>query len=135
MNLRAIKNKVKEKINKKWNLEELKASEKRKQYKYEIKNQIQMTKNSNNIESEQKNFKGIILQTTDKMIGRKREEKKKGWFDNECEDLIRKKKEARLKWITTGNEDSYQIYKRIRGEATKVMKKKKEKWIKQIMET
>lgn len=53
-------------------------------------------------------------------------ERKCEWFDGKCDIIIKKKKEARKKWIRTGNENEYDAYKRIRKEGARMMKRKKQ---------
>ncbi|KAL3288210.1 hypothetical protein HHI36_002660, partial [Cryptolaemus montrouzieri] len=64
----------------------------------------------------------------------KKKDKSNEWFDAECEELIRKKKEARLKWMRTKLECNTVNYTESRKLTTKILRRKKTEWIENFLE-
>lgn len=118
----------------KWNVDCLKNYKKEKEYKAEIISHLEKNMKTTDIEREWKSLKRTIIKSSEKVLRRRTPENSKGWFDKECEIVIKMKSEARLKWLRTNNEIEYGEYKQKRKEATKVIKAKKQEWIEEMMD-
>ncbi|KAL3273103.1 hypothetical protein HHI36_014557 [Cryptolaemus montrouzieri] len=68
------------------------------------------------------------------MTKQKKKKKNNECFDAECEELIRKKKEARLKWKRTKLECNRVNYKESRKITTKILRREKTEWIENFLE-
>ncbi|KAK4872422.1 hypothetical protein RN001_014451 [Aquatica leii] len=97
--LKIAKEKLRQQVKKKWDIEKLKKDEKKQTCENEINNLLQKENKKESIEEEWNIIKTIIIKLAKKIIGTKRVKNRNGWFDEECEKIIMRKREARIKWI------------------------------------
>ncbi|KAL4085374.1 hypothetical protein QTP88_027233 [Uroleucon formosanum] len=87
------------------------------------------------IESLWEIIKNIITKTSEEIIGKQGNAKRKPWFNTVCEQAIIRKKEARLKWLTdTTNQLDGIRYITRRKEAHNICRGEKKKYISKIIE-
>ena len=62
------------------------------------------------------------------VIGEKKYERNEEWYDQECREMTKAKREARLKCIQRHTRTNQEEYNRIRIAAARVCRKKREKY-------
>ncbi|KAK4884835.1 hypothetical protein RN001_001106 [Aquatica leii] len=112
-------------VKKKWDKEKLEKEKEKKTYENAINNLLQKENKKESLEEEWNTIKRIITKSAEKVIGTKRVKSRNGWFDEECEKIIMRKREARINWIRTCKQEHYENYKRIKKEVAKLMTEKK----------
>lgn len=117
---------------KRWDTEKLKSTEHNQEFTKVLEEELNK-RGKTNIEEEWTNIKESITQATKRVLGQKTQKKWKEWFDEECENKVKLKNEARKRWIATENTQELENYNKKRKEATKCCKKKKEQWINELM--
>lgn len=127
--IRIVRDSRSKTINKKWNVENLNNEENKRKYQEEVQAKLKEKERNHNIEDEWENIKATIIEASEETIKRNKTKNRTNWFDNECDIIIKKKREARLRWIRSSKLEDYELYKQIRKEATKLIKEKKLKWI------
>ena len=58
-------------------------------------------------------------------IGYVKKRQNKKWFDEECADIVKKRKVAKMNWLHEQNEVNLEQLGNIRREATRLLKNKK----------
>lgn len=112
---------------KRWNVERLNNPEMEMSYSKEMERHLEGDTGTC-MEDEWANIKLSIVTATENTIGTRRMVKNE-WFDEECVDNSKTKREARIKWIKTEGEREKIDYNEIRKYTTKLYKKKKNEWI------
>lgn len=97
------------------------------QYQKGIDKQLyQYNPNSNeNVDDVWKQIKNSILNVADETIQRLRKDKRKPWFNQKCEDIIKKRNQARLKMLRLPTQANIEIYELKKKEATKIIRQQK----------
>ena len=112
---------------KRWNIDKLDETEVQCHYQRQIQKELQGKLPSNDIEEEWTYIKEAITTSAQNVIGKKQNERNEEWYDQECQEMIKAKWEARLKCIqrnTRANQEEYNT-KRIAA-ATVCHRKKRE---------
>src|SRR5699024_3096374 len=73
-----------------WNL--MKLEDQRKEYQEDIERQLKTSQNVSDIDENWARIKGSIVKAAAKILGMGRTDKKKEWFDKECEEAVNRKK-------------------------------------------
>jgi Reverse transcriptase (RNA-dependent DNA polymerase)/Endonuclease/Exonuclease/phosphatase family len=134
MKLRMVKSENKKTTKKKWNLEGLNNQTSIRKYQDEVKLLLEKESEREEVGEEWNRLKEVITKASGKVLGRKQLKQGNQWFDNECEALIKRKREARIKWMRTNEPQEYENYKQIRKEGNNMFKNKKSKWIEDKMD-
>jgi len=77
--------------------------------------------------------RAAVQDVAGKIIGERRCKKNSGWFDDECEECIKKKNETRQKMLQKETRKNRESYHELRKAAKKICAKKKE-WMKSQIE-
>ncbi|KAL4113922.1 hypothetical protein QTP88_017474 [Uroleucon formosanum] len=78
-----------------------------------------------NVDDAWKRIKNSILNVVDETIQRQRKDKIKPWFIQKCEDLIKKRNQARLKILQFPTQANIEVYESKKKEATKIIRQHK----------
>ena len=84
---------------KSWNIDKLEETEVQCHYQQEIHKELQGKPPSNDIEEEWTHIKEAIITSAQNIIGVKQNETNEEWYDQECREMIKAKRDARLKCI------------------------------------
>ena len=74
-------------------------------------------------------IKETINKAAEKIIGRKTNNKKKGWYNDKCQKMVNAKIKARLKWLSAIEEKQRVDYKKKRKQCNRVIRKCKRDWM------
>lgn len=116
--------------NQKFNLEKLRKDEEmvakyRKEVSENVKNKV---KTETTVEEDWEEIKDILLSASETLGRRKRENKNKGWYDEECRLGIKERNQARLTLLNEANEENKEIYKTKKEKVKKLCRKKKREY-------
>jgi len=92
-----------------WNIDKLDETEVQCHYQQEIQKELQGKPPSNDTE-EWTYIKDVIITSAQNVIGEKQNERNEEWYDQECREMKKAKREARLKCIqrnTRANQEKY----------------------------
>ena len=115
---------------KRWNIDKLDETEVQHHYQQEIQKELQGKPPSNDIEEEWTYIKEAIITSAQNLIGEKQNEKNEEWCDQECREMIKAKRKARLKCIQRNTRANQEEYNRKRIAAARVGRKKKREVLK-----
>ena len=116
----------------KYNIESLKQESTRFLYKLRLANKLQNIRNANvTTEHLYGQIKDCIHEAAKEALGHKcvQKERKKEWYSGKIDDLVKKKKKAYNKWLSTGRGEDRSTYAQWNREVKKeVTKSKNELW-------
>lgn len=116
------------KNNKRWGRERLEKEEIRRYRTAIQKNDLQDGKTIKNIEDLWKDVKTTIIKSAEEVLTTELRKPSKKWYDEECKQVIKQKKEARDKWLENSIWENEEQYKEKRKIAEKICRKKKRSW-------
>jgi sorting nexin-29 len=76
----------------------------------------------------------VLTTTAHEVIGYKKKDTKKAWFDDECREMIRRKNEARMKMLQRETRNNTEAYKEMRRQANKTCRNKKKALMRAALE-
>ncbi|KAG8234272.1 hypothetical protein J437_LFUL006517 [Ladona fulva] len=121
----------KDKAPKGYNTSKLKEKTTAKQYKSELEKKLE-TKQVNwkreSVEGKWNIIKNVLQETADEFLGVEDREKRQGWFDEECREIIKKRNDARRKMIEKRTRTNVEQFRQKRKEAEKLCRRKKEEF-------
>lgn len=109
----------------KWNVEKLKSEENKSQYVEKLTNLLGADVRSNDVDENWKQIARNIKKSAEEVIGVFRRQRNTEWFDNDCEEAIKRKNEARNVMLQKKTRLSRRRYDELRKIAKKMCKKKK----------
>jgi len=115
---------------KRWNTDKLNETEVQCHYQQEIQKELQGKPPSNDIEEEWTLIKEVIITSAQNVIGEKQNERNEEWYDQECQEIIKAKWEAKLKCIQRNTRANQEEYNRKRIAAARVCRRKKREALK-----
>lgn len=80
-----------------------------------------------NVDDAWEQIKNSILNVADETIQHQRKDKEKPWFNQKCEDIIKKRNQARLKMLQFPTQGNFEVYELKKKEATKIIRQQKKK--------
>ena len=83
----------------------------------------------NNTNEEWERMNKAIMATANKVIQTQGRTLRNEWWDEECRQQIKKKNEARYKWLQQNTRASMETYKKLRIEANILIRRKKKAWL------
>lgn len=86
------------------------------------------------VEEQWRDIKMAIQTTAESVVGFGQQEKRKRWFDEECERAIEERNQARLKMIQRDTRGNRNAYTETRRGAKRICTKKKREWEREKME-
>lgn len=89
---------------------------------------------SQDIENKWNIFKTTLQECAKDLCGNRVKEKAKPWLDQECEDFIIKRREARAKWLKANRDENREEYNDINRKTTRLLRQKKRNWLKSLVE-
>lgn len=94
------------------------------------------TPNDINVDIEVKwnRVKNTVLQCAKDLCGDKQKQPTKPWFDQECNEMIEKRRFSREKWLGANNEEERLRYQNINRSTTRLLRQKKRNWLKSLVE-
>ena len=110
---------------KRQNVEKFDETDVEHQYQQEVQWKLQGKPPSNNIEQEWKYIKEMLTTSAQYIIGEKLNERDKEWYDQQCQEIIEIKREARLKCLQRNTRANQEDYNRKRIAADRVCRRKK----------
>lgn len=136
LRLKLRRNIKKRRLENKWDIRKFEMEKTRKEYRREINKLIENNqKTEENVDVIWIETKDIIKQAASKTVGHKKKSVKKEWYDENCAEELKKKIEARLRWLRTKKPEHRIEYEKARKNCNKTIKKsKKEKLIKELEE-
>jgi hypothetical protein len=81
------------------------------------------------VEEEWEGLKIAITEAANETIQTQNKTPRSKWWDEECRQIIKRKIEARSKWLQQKTRASYEIYSTKRKEANNLINQKKKKWL------
>ena len=99
-------------------------------YQQEIQKKLQGKPSSNDIEEEWTHIKEAIITSAQNVIGEKQDERNEEWYDQECREMIKAKRGARLKCIQCNTRANQEEYNKKRIAAARVCCRKKREALK-----
>src|SRR3978361_1936150 len=113
-----------------WDIESLSKQEVKEKYVVELEETIKkQSSETGDIDEAWNRMKKGIIQAAEKQIGIKRSSNKRGWYDEECHDMLSEKRKARQKWLNTSEQADRDNYEKVRKECNKRVRKKKRNWM------
>lgn len=103
------------KTRKLYNLQKLKDEKTMTKLQQEISEQLETEPCNTNIQEEWKKLETVMKEKTEAILGVKKEEKRKAWFDEECEKVLKERNIARSQFLTkqtTECKENYEIKRR-----------------------
>jgi hypothetical protein len=128
---------------KQWNVDAFKNSERVQKYQQEIQTRLnkmdrQDDRNRNNVNHTWEGIRTVVQDVAGKIIGERRRKRNSKWFDEKCEECIKKKNEARQKILQKETRKNCESYHEMRKAPKKICakkkKKKKKEWMKRQIE-
>jgi len=110
---------------KRWNIDKLDETEVQGHYQQEIQKKLQGKPPSNDTEEEWTHIKEVIITSAQNIIGEKQNERNEEWYDQECREMIKAKREARLKCIQRNTRANQEEYNKKKIAAARVCRRKK----------
>jgi hypothetical protein len=101
-----------------------------KQYRTTLYNKLKDIPDANNTEGEWERIKEAITDAAKEVIQTQTTTPRNEWWDEECRQYIKKKNEARSKWLQQKTRASQELYKKRRIEANVLIKQKEKAWMK-----
>ena len=101
----------------KWNKTNTQDPSKLRQYRTSLHNKLKNTPDTNNINEEWERIKEAITDAANEVIQIQSRTPRNEWWDEECREHIKKKNEARSKWLQQNTRASQEAYKKMRIEA------------------
>ena len=106
------------------NTEKLKEEVARTQYQVEVRNRFAALDGDEDVNWNQ--IKPIMLEAAERTVGRTRQRRGGSWFDQECREAAKIRRDERLRWIDDrGNAERRRIYTEVRNEASSTNRRKK----------
>jgi len=89
------------------------------QYRTSLHNKLENIPDTNNINEEWEKMKEAITDAANEVIQTQSRTPRNEWWDEECRQHIKKKSEARSKWLQKNTRTSHEayVYKKMRIEA------------------
>lgn len=110
----------------KWNTEKLLDQDTKLRYQEVIAEKLaQRGEEDNQIESMWAHIKADVLEATSEVLGVCPKHRKKQWFDEECQEAVDKRCDAREKQLQRTSRSSTAEYSRVRRETRRLLRKKK----------
>ena len=120
---------------KRWNIDKLEETEVQCHYQQEIQKELQGKPSSNDIEEGWTHIKEAIITSAKNIIGVKQNERNEEWYDQECREMIKAKRDARLKCIQRNTRANQEEYNRKRIAAARVCHRNKREALKRKVAT
>ncbi|KAG8234587.1 hypothetical protein J437_LFUL013849 [Ladona fulva] len=127
----------KEKAPRRYNATKLKEKTTAQQYEAELET-YQVNWKRESVEGKWNIINNVLQETADEVLGVKDREKRQGWFNEECREIIKKSNEARRKMTERKTRTNVEQLRQKRKEADKLCRRKKrfweEEWITELEE-
>jgi hypothetical protein len=120
---------------KRWKIDKLNETDVQCYYQQEVQQKLQGKLTSNDIGEEWTQIKEAIITSAQNVIGEKQNERNEEWYDQECREMIKAKREARLKCIQRNTRANQEEYHRKRITATRVCSRKNREALKRKVDT
>ncbi|PSN38555.1 hypothetical protein C0J52_14819 [Blattella germanica] len=124
----------------KFELKNLRNDEVRLEYQIKITNRFETlecseenvaTEEENNINREWESIRDTIKLSASESVGLLKKRQSRKWFDDECADMVNKRKLAKMNWMREPNEQNSEQLCSIRRETTRFLKNKKREYLKE----
>jgi hypothetical protein len=99
------------------------------QYRTSLHNKLKNTPDTNNINEEWERIKEAITDAANEVIQIQNRTPRNEWWGEECRQHIKKKNEARFKWLQQNTRASQEACKKMRIEANALIRAKKKAWM------
>lgn len=99
------------------------------EYVDRVTKEMENKEESNNINAIWDNITDSLKTGAIQVLGYEKKSKWKAWFDDECEEINKSKREARIEWLRTNEQEHLNDYREKRKAACKLYKQKKNEWI------
>uniref|UniRef100_A0A8D8TNG9 Craniofacial development protein 2 n=1 Tax=Cacopsylla melanoneura TaxID=428564 RepID=A0A8D8TNG9_9HEMI len=86
-----------------------------------------------NINEDWNSLKNIIQDCTEAVCGKMKKKEKKPWFDEECKNMINKRRELKSEWLQTQEEIDRLRYNTQNRETTRLVRQKKRGWMNELV--
>jgi hypothetical protein len=116
-----------------FNLKKLSESEVRKQCQLKISNRFAALENlnvSNDINRAWEYIKENIKISAQESLGLHERKQHKPWFDEECSQVLDKRKQAKIQWLENPNQSNEDNVNNVRREASRHFRNKKQEYLK-----
>jgi endonuclease/exonuclease/phosphatase family metal-dependent hydrolase len=115
---------------KRWNTDKLNETDVQCHYQQEVQQKLQGKPPSNDTEEKWTHIKEAIITSAQNVIAEKQNERNEEWYDQECQEMIKAKREARLNCIKRNTRANQEEYNRKRTAAATVCHRKKRETLK-----
>lgn len=113
-----------------WNVEKLHNGYNQKKFAEEMRRQLRNSEEANDsVEAEWNSLKKCITQTAETQVGKEGKVNKRDWYNEECRDILMKKRSIRSRWLGNKRQEDREEYEKARRDCNKMMRKTKRKWI------
>lgn len=89
--------------------------------------------NEIDIDKRWEQLRNILQESAKEICGEKIKKRGKPWFDQDCSEIIDKRRKLREKWLETKHVNDKKTYDDINKETTKLLRKKKRNWLKGLV--
>ncbi|CAG9831882.1 unnamed protein product [Diabrotica balteata] len=131
MKLKILKVKNDRKNRKRWNWSKLNTDNANRKFCTKLEEKL-LVLNPSNIDKTWEDIKESILTTAEETIGLMEDNKRKDWYDKECEQASKDKDKARHRWWPQGNKKISYTIRRIRKRVRQMLQNKKEEMDRRI---
>jgi len=111
----------------KWNKTNIQDHSKLRQYRTSLHNKLENIPNMNNINEEWEKMKEAITDAASEVIQTQSRPPRNEWWDEECRQHIKRKNEARSKWLQQNTRASQKACKKMRIEANVLIRREKKR--------
>jgi hypothetical protein len=113
----------------KWNKMNMQNPSKLRQYRTSLHNKLKAIPDTTNVEEGWERMKEAITEAANEVIQTQNGTTRNEWWDEECRQCIKRKNEARNKWLQQKTRASQESYIKRRKEANVLFRQKKKAWI------
>ncbi|XP_026827597.1 craniofacial development protein 2-like [Ooceraea biroi] len=88
----------------------------------------------NAVNKQWENVRDVVIKSAESTIGYCRRSKNKSWFDSECENMIKERTKARLRWLSDKSDTNKEVYNKSSKSARDLVRSKKRHYLKRKVE-
>jgi RNAse (barnase) inhibitor barstar len=113
---------------KRFNTEDLKNQEIKRQYKNKLKETLRLTESSNNVDSLWNEIENSVKTAATEVLGFEKRKTRKKWFDEQCKKASNERDIARIKMLKNPSEENKRVLSVRQRETKQLFRKKKRTW-------
>lgn len=118
-----------------WSIDKLKQEEVRAKYEEEMEKELESQESGMEVREKWMKLKACLNKTAQNVLGTEQKQKQTQWWNEKCKELVRRKTEARDKYMKTGDDNDKENYRKARNEANHGIREVKNQWMNHKLQT